>query len=297
MQNKMYDAESVSSCTRCGGQVVARGWVFDLDGVLINLRTKRVTEECVIGMLAERLECGEPVTFNTGRSPGQAFEHILRPLACLVDDERLLKHVMIAGEKGGAWATYEPGRGLHVSFDPRFSLPPMLLEEVQRLILSSDYADVVEIEQGKQTMISLVVPEGGSFELFQKAQGNIAALLQHYLTVHDFASTWKVDVNGSAVEIEHRLAGKGLGAQRIITWMQAQRICPSQVIAFGDSLSDLPMGDVLSHHFPVEFVFVGASEIVDSVYTFPIKMQGRYEHGTIEYLLQSVPSVHVLKEV
>lgn len=271
--------------------------MFDLDGVLINLRAKRLTEVYLLEVLAECLAKGEPVTFNTGRSPEQAEQHILRPLTHLIKDERLLQRVMLVGEKGGAWANYSQDGELLVSYDSRFSVPLLILETVSDLVQSPDFADLLEIEQ-KKTMLTLAMREGASFEAFQNIQGRVAWQLEQSLLCHGLASTWKVDVNGNAVEVEHVLAGKGLGAQRIIAWLRTQRISPFRIVAFGDSISDLAMAEELSACFPIEFIFVGSSDIAETAYTFPItRTQARYELGTLEYLSHAVPSIASLKEM
>jgi hypothetical protein len=297
MQNKkaVYPGMINASRSRRENGSVQTGWVFDLDGVL---HTKRVQETQLLEVLAECLAKGEPVTFNTGRSPEQVEEHILRPLAHLVKDERLLQRVMLVGEKGGAWASYTPDGELHVSYDLRFSVPLLFLATVSDLVQFSDLTHLLEIEQGKKTMLTLAMREGVSFEAFQKIQGHVASLLQQCLICYGLEATWKVDVNGNAIEVEHRQAGKGLGAQRIITWLRAQHIYPARMVAFGDSISDLAMAEELSTSFPIEFIFVGSSDITEAAYTFPIiRTQSRYELGTIEYLSRAVPSLLSLKKV
>ncbi len=107
---------------------IQKGWMFDLDGVLINLRAKKVTERSLLEWLAWLITKGEPVTFNTGKTPEQANLHILRPLVHLIRDKRLLQRVMLVGEKGGAWATYSLNGDLNISYDSHFSVPLLLLE-------------------------------------------------------------------------------------------------------------------------------------------------------------------------
>lgn len=294
---RTYPQRAVSSPLISVKQGIKRGWIVDLDGVLINQQAQRMRETGLFTVLAERLALGEPVMFHTGRSLKQVVTHMLDPLAHVVRDEQLLQRVILVGEHGGAWASYRPDGVLDISFDPRFSVPPLFRATVRELIQASEFTDLLEMEMGKRTMVTVAMREDVPGEACQAIQEHVAWLLRHCLLCHGLAETWKVEVNGNGVEVEQRQAGKRLGAQRMIAWLQTHHIDLTHMIAFGDSISNLVMGEALSSHSPVECMCVDRSDRVEANSIFPIiRTQAHNELGIIEYFSRPLSSADALLE-
>jgi hydroxymethylpyrimidine pyrophosphatase-like HAD family hydrolase len=260
------------------------GWMFDVDGVILSLITKRV-DECILQMLAYLLYRGEPITFNSGGSPFAIAKAVLSPLEQYIGDRMLLSRVMVVGEKGGAWATYASDGILHVTFDTTLSVPYMLKAAIEELAQEPQFADLMEMDSGKRTMMSIVKRRGIPLALFHQAQSRFVQCAQACIADCRLSVSWKSDAVSDSIEIEHMSASKGKGARKIMQWMHRQGIRPQRMIAFEDSPSGVEMANVLHDlHVPVEFVFTGPQPLVGS-HAFPvIHTERKYEQGTREYL-------------
>lgn len=278
-----------SDCSLCNEVVqVPKAWMLDVDGVLISLLSKQV-EERLIEILAQRLQQGEPITFNSGRSPLLIAELILSLLEPWIADRTQLSRVMVVGEKGGGWANYTPEGTLHVAFDTALAVPPRLKKTMHTLAEDPAFSDFMEIEGGKRTMMSIIKRRDVPLSVFQKSQAHFVYLARQHLADLGFHKAWKIDAVSDATEIEHMSAGKGKGAHRIMQWLQYdQGIWPEHTTIIEDSPSGIAMAEVLhQHHIPVSFVFTGTSPLPDRSYAFPIiRTEGKYEQGTIEYFAQ-----------
>ncbi len=275
--------------TKGGSQSAAASprdvWMFDVDGVLVSLISK-CADELLITILAERLHRGDLITFNSGRSPMAIANLVLSLLEQRIADRELLSRIMVVGEKGGAWANYLPDGTLQIVFDTDLTVPTMLKSAMHELVKTPDFIDLIEIEDGKRTMMSAVKQKGISLDAFQQAQAKFVPLAQQCLADLGLDRTWKIDPVSDSTEIEPWSANKGKGAYRIMGWLQDQGILPQRIIAIEDSPSGIAMAEMLaSMAIPVEFVFTGPNPLPHRSYAFPIiHTERKYEEGTIEYL-------------
>lgn len=280
---------ALSASSSCNEVVqVPKAWMLDVDGVLISLLSKRV-EEHLIELLAHRLILGEPITFNSGRSPLFIAELILSLLEPWIADRTQLSRVMVVGEKGGGWANYTPEGTLHVAFDTALVVPPLLKKAMNTLVGDPAFSDLMEIEGGKRTMMSVIKRRDIPLGVFQQAQTRFVRLVREYLADLGLNKAWKIDAVSDATEIEHTSAGKGKGAHKIIHWLQHdQGIWPEQIIAMEDSPSGIAMAEALHrNHMPVAFVFTGTQPLPARSYAFPIiRTECKYEQGALEYFAQ-----------
>ena len=286
-QNRAQSAHFPHAFDRDGLVQVAQAWMLDIDGVLISLLSKQV-EEQLIEILAHRLQQGEPITFNSGRSPLFIAELILSLLEPHITDRTQLSRVMVVGEKGGGWAHYTPDGILHVAFETALAVPSPLKKAIRTVVENSVFKNLMEIEGGKRTMISIIKRRDVPLDVFQQAQAGFVSLVRQYLADLGFHN-WKVDAVSDATEIEHMNAGKGKGAHRIIQWLHdAQGIRPKHTTVVEDSPSGIAMAEVLDrYHIPVSFVFTGTSPLPEDAYAFPIiRTECKYEQGAIEYFAQ-----------
>lgn len=276
-------------CSLCNEVIqVPKAWMLDVDGVLISLLSKQV-EERLIEILASRLQQGEPITFNSGRSPLFILEQILSLLEPWIADRTQLSRVMVVGEKGGGWANYTSEGTLRVAFDTVLAVPARLKKAMHTLATDPAFSDVMEIEGGKRTMMSIVKRRDVPLNVFQQVQVGFVYLARQHLADLGLNRAWKIDAVSDATEIEHMSAGKGKGAHRIMQWLQYdQGIWPEHTTIIEDSPSGIAMAEVLyRHHIPVSFVFTGTSPLPARSYDFPIiRTERKYEQGTIEYFTQ-----------
>lgn len=262
----------------------AKVWMYDVDGVLVSLISK-CADISLLDALVEQLLRGDIVTFNSGRSPMAIAQLVLFPLAQRLADMRLLSRVMIVGEKGGAWATSTAG-ALQINYEASLRVPLELKSAVAKLIKDPNFDEILEIERGKRTMVSVVKKRHVSLDVFQQVQARFVPVAQQCLCALGLDRLWKIDVVSDAIEIEPVSADKGKGAHRILHWLHDQGIRPTRIVAIEDSPSGIAMAEVIhQRQIPVEFVFVNSCPLPLPVYPFPvIRTELLYEQGTLEYL-------------
>lgn len=260
-------------------------WMLDIDGVLVRLLSK-CANEALIDILAQQVLRGEIVTFHSGRSPMVISELVLSLLERRIANKELLSRMMVVGEKGGAWANYTPDGTLHISFDTDLTVPLMLKSAMTELVEDRNFMDLIEIEGGKRTMVSVIKRKGVSLDTFQQVQARFAPLAEQCLADLGLNTAWKIDVVTDSIEIEPNSADKGKGAYRILRWLQDQGIRPQRIIAIEDSPSGIAMAEAVhQEQVPVEFVFTGSRPLPRRAYAFPVvHTERKYEQGTIEYL-------------
>lgn len=259
-------------------------WMFDVDGVLVSLLTKRAND-ILIDTLVHLLCRGDLITFNSGRAPMAVLELVLSRIEQQISNKTLLLNMMVVGEKGGAWAQYAPDYTLQIAFDTDLTVPRILSTEMRRLVLDTTFCDVVEIESGKHTMMSVIKQQNIPLEVFQRVQAEFVPLAQQCLADLNLAPTWKIDAVSDSIEIEQWGASKGKGATRIMRWLHTQGVEPRRVTTFEDSPSGISMAEtIFQMKMPVEFVFTGTQPLPERTYGFPIvQTKHKYERGTLEY--------------
>lgn len=260
--------------------------IMDVDGVITNPQEKRITEPEILDQIAKRLEKGEPVALNTGRSVEWLRDRILNPLAQIVKDKKMLTNFLAVAEIGGTWAEFDQDGNIVESKDEGIYVPSNLKDEV-RSIINQEYSDTMFFDESKLTMISTEMRDGHPLEDYKKKQEILTGRLKTLLADKGLEDKFKVDPTTIATDIENKHVGKHFAVKRIIEWVKNKGIAPKRYIAFGDSFrSDVPMAEEIhSQGFPVEFVYVGKENIQKSDYPFPINQPiAHFGNGTLEYL-------------
>lgn len=265
--------------------------IFDVDGVITDPQEKRVTEPEILDQIAKRLEKGEPVALNTGRSVEWLRDRILNPLAQIVKDKKMLRNLLAVAEKGGTWAEFDQEGNIIESKDDRISVPSNLKDEV-RNIVNIEYPDTMFFDESKLTMISTEMKDGHPLEDYREKQETLVSQLKTLLSDKGLEDKFKVDPTTIAIDVENNHVGKHFAVKRIIEWVKNRGIAPKRYIAFGDSFkSDVSMAEEIhSQGLLVEFVYVGNENIQTSNYPFPIMQPiSHFGNGTLEYLKSLQP--------
>lgn len=264
-------------------------WIFDVDGVITNPQEKKITEPEILDEIVKRLEGGEFVALNTGRSIEWVKDRVLNPLIKIVKDRSLLQNLLAVGEKGGTWAEFNELGNLIEKKDDGISVPDNLKNDIRNLI-SNKYSESMFYDESKLTMISTEMKDGYPLENYKKKQEALLAELKTLLANKNLSGKFKIDPTTIATDIENIFVGKNFSIKRIVEWVKKKGIKPQMYITFGDSFrSDIPMAqEIHSQGLPVEFVYVGKEDIDTSKYPFPIKItQNKFEKGTLEFLKTS----------
>jgi hydroxymethylpyrimidine pyrophosphatase-like HAD family hydrolase len=260
-------------------------YLFDVDGVLSDPKVKQVTEPELFDHIIARLQVGDYVCLNTGRSLAWVENRIIDPLLTKFTDISLLSNFMLVGEKGGSWLTFiQAGEKKH-EIDPTITVPSFLKYEIRALVTET-FAKSMFFDESKETMISIEMQDDFDLDAFHADQKRLNEVLEALLAKHDLSSTFKIDLTIIATDVENNHVGKALGADRFITFLKTHNQKPEKYFAFGDSKSDIEMADELARRGEkVEFVFVGDKEKMDGITRdYPIEIISGFSKGTLTYL-------------
>jgi hydroxymethylpyrimidine pyrophosphatase-like HAD family hydrolase len=293
----------------CGGQVVPcyylcmfeklptkelpkdtdRIYVFDLDGVVTDPQTNKVSAE-VLAHVIDDLKQGRAAAFNTGRPHEWVTEHVLPGLreACSPDE---LENLLLVAEMGGVVCTFKDG-DMHIELDETLSLPGAFIDGVLHLLDvqqpdGSRLADSMTWDSHKKTMGSLVKWDHTTLDEYNQVRPVLTKGLEHLLQTHDLGD-FIIGQTTIATDIQHRTAGKHKGADQVLDWLHDRGVTPRNFYTFGDSISDKAMAETFAATgAKTTFVFVGdpaqGSEVQGQDYETVI-MEGRHSSDTADYL-------------
>lgn len=262
----------------------ALAWLFDIDGVITDIYTKKVVEKKLFSKLEELLTKGQLVCFNSGRSLAWMQEKIIAPLQQQAD-KSIFSKLFVVGEKGGVSSHFDPQGGIQKVQDRTKFLPKVLTERVKQLV-AERYTEAMFFDPDKNTMISIEMHDGYALDKFHEKQQAIIADLQQLLTELKYEQTYTIDPSNISTDIERLDAGKGLGAKLFLEFLNTKDIAPEKFITFGDSRSDFAMSDELwEQDKEVEMVYVGDREKLGSIARrYEITFVSGYSHAVLEYL-------------
>jgi hydroxymethylpyrimidine pyrophosphatase-like HAD family hydrolase len=264
-------------------------WMFDVDGVITNPAEKRVTEKGLIEAIAGKLDKGDVVTLNTGRSISWMTNRVLNPLKEAVSDKSKLDNFLAVGEKGGTWACFKDGELIPPEQDEVLAIPDSLKKTIKDLI-EKDYDGKMFFDDSKLTMLSTEMIDGRSTDEYAAEQRELVKKMVEILEKPEYNHLGlRIDPTTIATDIQNSHVGKHFGARRIANWLAEKEIKPTKIIAIGDSQSDTEMVEELQGEFNLEFVFVGDGSKLksDSLNKPPTFTKARFGEGTLEYLLKS----------
>lgn len=261
---------------------VSRAFLFDCDGVLTDPTEKKITTPGLAKLIAQRIDAGDIVSINTGRSLTWLEEHgVLGEIEKALKDKSKLADFIAIGEKGGTWLTFENNEWVtHV--DPDIKMPKNLQTKIKDLI-EKEFSDSMFYDESKLTMISTEMHDGFNIPDYTKHQGKLEAQMKKIIEADEFKSLdLAIDPTIIAVDIQNKHVGKHLGARRILDWLAEKGISPDHFITIGDSQSDTEMAQELQTNHSVEFVFVGdPAKLNSDKLTCPVKFtKKRFGEGT-----------------
>lgn len=269
---------------------IPRAFILDCDGVLTDPVVKCVTKVDTFAALGERLNRGEVVTLNTGRSIAWLIRNgIIDFVERSVRDKANLERFMAVCEKGASWITFIGGV-IRTNIDKSITVPDAVREDVYDLV-EDRFRDCMFWDPTKLTMVSVEMIDGMPLDAFSKRQAELVAELERILYSPEYAPYGlQIDATSIATDVQHRIAGKHLGARRIVEWLERRGIAPAHFVTVGDSQSDTAMAEELQDAHTVDFVYVGdpARLNAESLHCRVVQTAARFELGTLEYL-QTLP--------
>ncbi len=266
-------------------------YIFDVDGVITNPAEKKVTEEGLIEAIAQKLDEGDIVTLNTGRSLSWMMDRVIKPIEKAVKNKENLDNFLAVGEKGGSWLFFQNGEWV-TEVDKNVSTPKSLQNAIRNLI-NDKFSDCMFYDESKLTMISTEMIDGHPIAKYSKKQHILVEEMREILEQKEFKSLdLKIDPTTIATDIQNSHVGKHLGARRIANWLKERGIKPEHIVAIGDSQSDTEMAEELQDEYSLDFVFVGKAEKLDSskLKKKPVFTKSLFGEGTLEFLTTNTTS-------
>jgi hydroxymethylpyrimidine pyrophosphatase-like HAD family hydrolase len=264
-----------------------KGRTYDVDGVLTDPQEKIVIHEEILDEIIAQLERDEPVCFNTGRSDAWVMDRVVTTMLEKIQDKDILRNLIIVGEKGGTWTTFnQEGEPAHSAVET-ISVPAELKDRVRALI-GEKYSDVMFFDESKETMISVEMVDGYNLTAFAGRQKEFAADVQVLLEETKTDSLYRVDSTTIATDIESPNVGKALGSDRFIEFLRIRGIKVESFEAYGDSGSDAAMADELARRGQhVDFFYVGNDpESVKPRADYQVHETAGFSAGTLASLRQ-----------
>lgn len=264
---------------------VANVLIFDVDGVITNIQEKKVTEDAILPELGKLLRGGNYIVFNTGRAISWVEKVVLDEMKPFFVNRQEETHIFTVGEFGGTWAYYKRNN-LHTYVDPDLKMPKDLQQEIKHMV-EEEFPGLVFFDDSKLTMISVEMHDRVPLTEFKKQQPVLSHRMEKILGNHPKKNEFKFRPGRIANDIMSRHAGKDLGAQRILEWLESNSIKPLATLTFGDTETDLEMAKKLhSSGFPVKFIYTAdPNDLKDYSPPFGIIFTKQdYERGTLEFL-------------
>lgn len=256
-----------------------RAWIFDVDGVLSNLEARTVVEPSLLSSLAKILLQGDLLACNTGRDTEWVHRQILEPLEAMGVPPTLLKDVFLSCEKGGTWQEGDK----ELELNEHFALPPDLVQKIHTLI-SQEFSESMFFDEAKRTMISIEMRKDVSIDFFLGRQKELHPLLITYLKDAGIYHNYIIQEDLIATDIIHKNAGKDVGMEHILTWIETLGHTVAHFYCFGDNPSDTHMGDLLTQHrLPFTFIYVGTKSLPTLPFV-PLITAEKFDKGTAEAL-------------
>lgn len=257
-------------------------WLFDVDGVLTNPQDKTISPE-VLSEIIKRLKKKEPVAVVTGRSSEWLKERLM-PAFLSLGKPDILDYLFISGEFGGVSSNFKDGKEKEI-IDDSLSVPREIVNKGKDI--AGEYHSMF-FDSTKKTMVSIEMNDGyRDMDNFKQEQKKLGGALRKILDEIGLSKKFEVQDDTIATNIRNKKANKGNSASQVLNWLRDGGINPDNFICFGDSISDLEMGQKINDYgFKIQFVFVGKPEDLNNInVSFPIvQPKQRYDMGTLKFL-------------
>ncbi|GGH48043.1 hypothetical protein [Microbacterium album] len=222
----------------------AFGLLLDVDGPLASTVTRSLRLPSIADDLVAIANAGCPVVFNTGRSDVFLAEQVVPVLARagLAPDAP----VWGVGEKGATWFAVRGGTMGQVHTDPSLAAPEPLVAACRTI--AEQHADLMFWDATKRTMISLEQNVDVAGEAYLARQPEVTAQLDRAIAEVGADAGFSTVPTIISIDLEHRTAGKALGARRAISLVSERMGVPRRWFTAGDSDGDYDMATWLHDH-------------------------------------------------
>jgi hydroxymethylpyrimidine pyrophosphatase-like HAD family hydrolase len=259
-------------------------YFFDVDGVLTNLEQK--TNPDLIAKLSRILMDGNVLAFISGRGFTTQIRMVVKPIEDYIakhspESKHRIDNLFVSGEFGGVNLLHKNGARIS-SIDDAVALPEALRQKLTTT--AEPYLDILLVETDKQTMFSSPKKPTAPMDEFNAIKKELEAKYQKVL--QDYQEFTLLSDRYS-INIKHKKATKRYATAQVLTWLLEKGVHPQHYYAFGDSFSDLDIGEELfARNLPMDFIFVGQKhELEGLTIKFPYSITNEdFDLGTLEFL-------------
>lgn len=258
--------------------------IMDVDGVITNLKDKKANPR-MIQHIHNELANGITVALNTGRSLDAVVGKVISPLTLNHPNKSFLEKLIVVGEKGGVWMTFDDKGEPQKHVDESISIDPNLQRDIQSLI-STKYSESMFYDAPKKTMASSEMKDGYDMDKYAEDQKLLIPEVDELIKKYGLEDILEQEPNPIALDVQNINVGKDLGIKRILSWLKERKIKILSFTTIGDSPSDIKMAQELNrNNLSVRHVHVGKKGIHDNSHPFEIiTTEKEYEKGAEEYL-------------
>ncbi len=257
--------------------------VMDVDGVISDLKEKKPSPK-IIQHIYNELEKGIPIALNTGRGLPAVIEKVINLLMKNHADKSFLKNLLVVGEKGGTWMTFDENGKSTKHVDSTIIVPNLFRKDVRNLIVSK-YSHSMFFDDTKDTMTSVEMNDGYDIEKYLEDQKKLIPEVNSLLDKHRLHDDLRLEPNQIAIDVQDKRIGKHLGITRLLEWLKDKNVQVKKFTTMGDNESDIKMAEELhDNNFQVDHLHVG-EKAIKSQYPFKlITSIKHYTQGTEEFL-------------
>lgn len=215
----------------------AFGLLLDVDGPLASTVTRSVRLPSIAADLVAIANAGCPVVFNTGRSDRFLADQVIPALV----DAGLAADAPVwgIGEKGATWFAVTDGEIGDVRIDETIAVPEDLVAACRAI--TDRHLDLMFWDDTKRTMVSLEQNLDVTNADYLAQQPAVTAELDAAIALLGLEADFYTVPTIISIDLEHRSAGKALGAERAVALVSERMDVPQRWFTAGDSNGDYDM--------------------------------------------------------
>lgn len=263
-----------------------QAYLFDVDGVITDPVKREITKPELITQLLALLQQGSPIAFISGRGLIWMRSRVIKVLEKYLDDHPVLDrnaldNLYISGEFGGVSAVYQQGQR-----QEEVNKALMIPQGVRSMLemKAQSFIEYVFVDIEKQTQFTVEANFNKNTNLMDDHGDDIA---DDFRTVIQGQPELEVQVDRIAVNVKNKQANKRYATDQFLQWLANKNFQPEKYIVFGDSPTDLEIGEQLqAKNLPFDFVYVGEkTDLAESNPQFSIHITNAHcDVGTVEFL-------------
>lgn len=265
-----------------------KAYIFDIDGVLTNPHKTDEVNPQLIPLLVAKLNEGKPLGLISGRPLSWEITEVVEKIERYVMENpmfvpTILDNLFVSGEFGSTAAIHVEGKRKEI-IDQEKALPKELVQKLEEV--TRQFREYAAFDSAKLTMFTVYSNGTVPLHVFKEHKKDIIPVIKQVVGDNPEIEVHEDQVS---INVKNKLATKHVATAQFLKWLAEKKIVPVHFYAFGDSASDLEIGqELFDQKVPATFVFVGERGTIEhKPVSFPIIFtENHYDEGTLDYLNQ-----------